>query len=920
MANVIKGITIELNGETSKLDKALKETSSKSRSLQGELKQVERALKFDPKNTELLAQKQKILTEAVGETKNRLDILKDAERQVQEQFARGEASEEQYRAVQREVINTENELKKLRTAAAESNDALADVASAAGRISEGSAKLGNALMPVTAAVGALGAGAAAAWSELDTGYDTIITKTGATGDVLEGLQNSMNEVFNTLPTDATTAGVAIGEVNTRFGATGKTLERLSSQYIQFAEINGTDLNNSIDQTDKIMTAFGVEADRAGEVLGLLTKAGQDTGLSMDTLYSQLEKNGATLRGMGLGLTESVNLLARMETAGVDSSAALAGLRKAQQNAAKDGKSLSSALGETIDKIRGAKDETEAAQVAAELFGAKGAAEMAQSIREGRFSLDDLTGSLEDYAGTVEDTFNATLDPPDQARIALNNLKTAGADLAGVAMETVAPCLTQMVDKVKEVTSWARNLDEGQKQTIIRALAVAAAIGPGLIAFSKLAGGVSTAFTALSRLRNGIAGAGGLTNALGAVVSPAGVIIAIVAALAAGFVYLYQTNDEFRAKVLAMVETVKSKFEEMQQRLQPTIDFIIQAFNDLMEKLAPVGEFLTTLFFGLINGLVDAAAPFTDAITAIIETITNLIAGFLALLNGDTEAFYSYMLNALGTAIAAVEGIISAAIALIEGTLAVFGTDIQTLFSTIWAGIQAIFAAVGEWFGARFTEAWNAITTAFAAAGSWAAEKWAAITSVFSVVDTWMSNKFGSAWTAVKNVFAGWGAFFAGLWDRIRTTFSSLGSSIADAIGGAVRNGINGVIGMIEGTINNAIGIINGAINLINAIPGVSVGTIGGVGLPRLAKGGVLSEGSAMVAEAGPEIISMVNGKTIVTPLSRAAKNTPVGSGGTEINVNIENFNNNTGEDVKKLTRDVLEEAEEIREREELAFA
>lgn len=920
MANVIKGITIELNGETSKLDKALKDTSSKSRSLQNELKQVDKALKLDPKNTELLAQKQQILSEAVGETKNRLDILKDAERQVQEQFARGDATEEQYRAVQREVINTENELKRLRTAAAESNDALADVAAAAGKISEGSARLGNALMPVTVAVGALGAGAAAAWSELDTGYDTIITKTGASGKALESLQNSMNEVFNTLPTDAATAGVAIGEVNTRFGATGKTLERLSSQYIQFAEINGTDLNNSIDQTDKIMTAFGVDADRAGEVLGLLTKAGQDTGLSMDTLYGQLDKNGATLRGMGLDLTESVNLLARMESEGVESSAALAGLRKAQQNAAKDGKSLSSVLGETIGKIRGAKDETEAAQVAAELFGAKGAAEMAQSIREGRFSLEDLTGSLEDYAGTVEDTFSATLDPPDQARIALNNLKTAGADLASVAMETVSPILTQAVDKIREVTNWFRNLDDSQKQMIIRVLAVAAAIGPGLIAFSKLAGGVSTAFTALSRLRNGIIGAGGLTKALGAVVSPAGLIIGILAALAAGFVYLYTTNDAFRERVLAMVETVKGKFEEMQQRLQPVIEYIIQAFTALTEQLAPIGEFITTLFFGIINGLVEAAAPLTDTITGIIETITNLIAGFFALLTGDTDAFFGYMQAALDSAIAAIEGIIQAAIAFIQGILEAFGTNIQALFTAIWAAITAIFAAVGAWFGARFTEAWNAIVAAFSAVGTWAAEKWTAITSTFANIGGWFRGKFTEAWTAIKNVFAPWAAFFGGLWDRIRTTFSSLGTSIAGAISGAVKTGINGVIGMIENTINGAVGIINGAINLINMIPGVSVGQIAGVGLPRLAKGGILSEGSAMVAEAGPELISMINGRAVVTPLSRSAKNTPTEKGGLTVNMNIENFNNNSGEDVKKLTRDVLEEAEEIREREELAFA
>ena len=117
-----------------------------------------------------------------------------------------------------------------------------------------------------------------------------------------------------------------------------------------------------------------------------------------------------------------------------------------------------------------------------------------------------------------------------------------------------------------------------------------------------------------------------------------------------------------------------------------------------------------------------------------------------------------------------------------------------------------------------------------------------------------------------------GSFFSGLWGIIRNTFSNLGTSIANAIGGAVKSGINGVISMIQNTVNSAIRIINGAINLINRLPGVSVGNVGYLSLPRLAKGGILTNGRAIVAEAGPEIVEMVNGKTIVTPLSGTAKN------------------------------------------------
>jgi TP901 family phage tail tape measure protein len=531
-ASTIKGITIEIGGDTTKLDKALSGVNKQSRDLQKELKEVEKGLKLDPKNTELLAQKQTLLKEAVAATSEKLDVLKSAEAQVQKQFENGEVSEEQYRALQREIIKTEADLKNLKTAAEDSNSTLEKVGEIAGKIGEKSKALGKKLLPVTGAIAGIGTASIAAFNELDAGYDTIITKTGASGEALDGLQDSMDAVFASLPTEAETAGIAIGEVNTRFGSTGKELEDLSSKFIQFSEINGTDLNGAIDSVDAIMTKFGVDSSHTGEVLGLLTKAGQDTGISMDTLQNTLQTNGATLKEMGLDLTSSVNLLAQFEANGVDATTALAGLKKAQQNATADGKDLKDALGETIEKIKNASSETDALQAATELFGKKGAAEMTQAIREGRLSIDDLSGALSDYGNVVEDTFNATLDPPDQAKVALNNLKVAGADLGNTLMQTVTPVLERVVEKVKAFSQWFKNLNDTQKETIVKIGAVVAAIGPALIIFGKLSTGVSKAIGAFSKISGVFKAAGTAGKGLWAILSanPIGAVVAAVVAL------------------------------------------------------------------------------------------------------------------------------------------------------------------------------------------------------------------------------------------------------------------------------------------------------------------------------------------------------------------------------------------------------
>ena len=920
--STIKGITIEIGGDTTKLDKALSGVNKQSRDIQKELKEVEKALKLDPKNTELLAQKQTLLKEAVSATSEKLDVLKKAEEQVQQQFERGEVSEEQYRALQREVIKTEAELKNLKEAAESGNSALEKVGEAAGKIGEKSTALGKKLLPVTAAITGIGTASIAAFNELDAGYDTIITKTGASGEALEGMQDSMDNVFSSLPIEAEAAGIAIGEVNTRFGATGKTLEDLSTKFIQFAEINGTDLNGAIDSADAIMTKFGVDASQTGNVLGLLTKAGQDTGISMDTLQNSLQTNGATLKEMGLDLTSSVNLLAQFEANGVDASAALAGLKKAQQNATAEGKTLEEALGTTIESIKNAGSETEALQIATELFGKKGAAEMTQAIREGRLSVDDLAGSLEDYGTVVEDTFNATLDPPDKAKVALNNLKVAGADLGNVLMSSVAPILDRVVEKVKTFTTWFKNLNQSQKETIVKVAALVAALGPALIAFGKLSTGVSKAISTFSKISGVFKTAGTAGKGLWAILSanPIGAIVAAVAALVAGFVLMYNKCDWFREMVNDAFAEIKKAVSETIEKIKPILQQLGESFKNLMEKLRPVFEFFTTYVMAVIKGALAALKPIISAVQNAIEFVKNIISavvnfvvsffetfgvdvkqiftdiwnGIVSIFTGVGQWFADRFTEAYTNITNIFKGIgqwFSDRWTDIKTALSTVATWFLTMFQNAYTNVKNVFSAIGQWFGARWTDIKNALSTVatwfqtmfqnaytnvknvFSGIGQWFNARYTDIKNVFSTVGSWFQTKFNEAYTNIKNVFSNIGSFFSGIWSTIKGIFANVGTNIGNAIGGAFKSAMNSALATVENVVNKAIGFINGAIDVINKLPGVSVGHVGSVSLPRLAKGGILKNGQAIMAEAGPELIQMVNGEAVVTPLTRSARNT-----------------------------------------------
>lgn len=181
--------------------------------------------------------------------------------------------------------------------------------------------------------------------------------------------------------------------------------------------------------------------------------------------------------------------------------------------------------------------------------------------------------------------------------------------------------------------------------------------------------------------------------------------------------------------------------------------------------------------------------------------------------------------------------------------------------------------VATWFLTMFTNAYTNVTNVFAAIGSWFGARWTEIKTALASVPTWFKTQFDNAWTNIKNAFANVTSFFSDLWEKIKGCFVNVGVAIGSAVGDAFKSAINSCLSTIEGVVNKFIGMINGVIGIINEIPGVSLSKIDTLSLPRLAKGGVLREGTAMVAEAGPELLSMVNGKAVVTPLTGSAVNT-----------------------------------------------
>lgn len=287
----------------------------------------------------------------------------------------------------------------------------------------------------------------------------------------------------------------------------------------------------------------------------------------------------------------------------------------------------------------------------------------------------------------------------------------------------------------------------------------------------------------------------------------------------------------------ILTSIKSKVADMVSAAVPHLENLIAKIKDIIQWVQNNGDTIHT-WVGVIIGA--SAAIGTFLLILNWGTIMTAAANAVQVVRTAILAMNAAMLaNPVGLVVAAIVGLVATFIYLWNNV-----DGFRNFWIKAWDTIKT--ASIAAWNGIK--SAWNGAKAFFSGI-------WKGITSAFGNVTSWFKSKFQAAWSGIKSVFSSWGSFFGGLWDKIKSKFSSIGSTLGTSMGNAVKSGLNRVLRTIETAINKGIGLINSAIRLANKLPGISVGTVSTISLPRLARGGVLERGQVGILEgSGAEAV------------------------------------------------------------------
>ena len=803
-ARRIAGITVEIGGDTTKLTTALKDVDKALSTTQSSLRDVNKLLKLDPGNTELLAQKHRLLGEAVSETKEKLATLKTAAEQANQALANGEITQSQYDALQREIIETEQKLKDLEKQAENSNVALQKIGQFGDKLQAVGDKVSGVGEDLTKSVTVPLAGIGTAAVATAANFESSMSQVQATMGITKDSMSTVNgETVNTMDTLSALAKQMGSETAFSASECAEALNYLAlagyntqemcdtlPTVLNLAAAGGIDLASASDMVTDAMSALGMGTDEATTMVDQMAKTSSTTNTSVAQLGDAILTIGATAKSVKGGTAElntALGILANNGIKGAEGGTHLRNVILSLQNPTDkaaasmeqlgvdvyDSEGNMRSLNDVLSDLNTSMDGMTAAEksnIIATIFNKTDLAAVNALLANTGESWDTLQQSITDSGGAAQQMADTQLD---NLQGQLTILKSALEGLAISIGELLMPVIKNIVAGIQSFVDWLNSLDEGTKQTIVTIGLIVAAVGPVLIVIGKVVSAVGTILSVVSKIGPVIGAvktaATGLFTVLAA--NPIGLVVAAIAALIAIFVTLWNNCEGFREFWINLWENIKAAAVAVWEALS---SFFLGAWEAIVNLAQTIWGGIGDFFSGLWEAISTTAQAVWSAIGEFLSGLwTGIVSTAQAIWGGITE-FFSGLWEGIRSVAETVWNAIS-------GFLSGLWTGIVTTAQTIWSGISTFFSGLWEGIRATAEAVWNGISTflstIWTAISTAAQTIWNGIATFLSGLWTAISTTAQAAWNGIKE-------FLSGIWDAIKGVFTAALEAIQTVVSGA----------------------------------------------------------------------------------------------------------------------------------------
>ena len=686
---------------------------------------------------------------------------------------------------------------------------------------------------VTTPVLGLGTAAVKVTSDFESAMSKVSAISGATGGDLDALNKKAQEMGAKTKFSATESAEAF----TYMAMAGwKTEDMLSGidGIMSLAAADGLDLATTSDIVTDALTAFGLSASDSGHFADVLAKASSNANTNVSMLGESFKYAAPVAGALGYSAEDTAIALGLMANAGIKGSQGGTALRGSLTRLIKPtdeaavlmeqyGLSMTNAdgsmksLGEVMNMLRdklGGLTEAEQAQVAAQIFGQEAMSGMLAIINASDSDYAKLTDAIYDADGAAQQMADTMLDNLSGQ---LTLLKSALEGLAIQFGEILMPYIKQFVTWLQNLTQKLQELTLKQKEQIVKWAAIAAAIGPVLMVLGKLTSSVGSIITTFGKIPGALVKAKSaftaVSAAIGGISAPVVAVVAVIGVLIAAFANLWKTNEEFRNKMTAIWDGIKSKFESFAQGIVDRLNALGFDFENFGEVVKAIWDGFCSLLAPIFEGVFNQVSVILGSV---LDALTGIFDVFIGIFTGNWDQAWQGVKEIFGAVWDLIKGTFESWAMAFKGiadtVLGWFGTtwdetwtNIKQFFVDIWNGITSFFSNVISSIKMAVSNFITTIINFFAQLPTNIANF---ITNAYNSVVTWVSNMVAKAREMGQNFL-----------NAVVSFFTNLPYKVGYFIGNTLTNIVIWVGNMVAKAREMGTNFLNNVVSFFTQLPG-----------------------------------------------------------------------------------------------------